>query len=105
MTIAWIDFLWCWRRLNQVRRSTPNSGSYTITTNDYSLVANNSVASTWTLPTVSDSGQVLKIKNKGAANLTLSGTIFLYEAVSTLVLVTGDMVTLSDDGAHWSVGD
>ena len=105
MALNWVDFLWTWHWFNKSQRRTPNSGAYTITTKDYSLIANNSAAATWTLPAISNSGQVLKIKNKGAGNLTLSGTIFLDQVVTTLVLVTGDMVTLSDDGTDWSVGD
>lgn len=104
MALIWSDFVWTIRQW-QRRRTTPASGSYTVSTQDSNLTANSSVASTWTLPTPSGSGQVLKVKNKGAADLTLSGTIFAYAAVTSLVLVTGDMVTLSDDGTHWSVGD
>ena len=105
MSLIWTDFVWTWKQWNRVRRSTPPSGSYTISRDDYSLIANLSANATWTLPTPVGAGQVLKIKNKSAYELTLSGTIYLYEAVTSLVLVQGDMVTLSDDGTHWSVGD
>lgn len=105
MALIWGDFLWSIKNYTKVRRSTPPSGSYTIKTGDYQLTANNTSAATWTLPAVSGSGQVLKVKNKGNGEITLAGTIFLDSVVSTLTLVTGDMVTLTDDGTHWSVGD
>jgi hypothetical protein len=105
MALPWVDFLWSIRQYVKVRRGTPSSGSYTIKPGDYQLTANNTAAATWTLPAVSGSGQVLKVKNKGNGEITLSGTIFLDQVVSTLTLVRGDMVTLTDDGTHWSVGD
>ena len=105
MTLTWNDFVWMVKNWNRVRRSTPPSGAYTITANDYSLIANLSSASTWTLPTPVGAGQVLKIKNKSIYDLTLSGTIFTDQTISELILLTGDMVTLSDDGSCWSVGD
>jgi len=105
MALNWMDFVWTIKRWQQVKRKTPASGDYTISTDDVSLISSNTSAATWTLPIVAGNGQVLKIKNKGSAALTLSGTIFTNATVTDLVLSTGDMVTLSDDGVAWSVGD
>lgn len=105
MALIWNDFVWTMKQWNRPRSSTPASGSYTITSSDRALTASLTTASTWTLPAPSGGGQVLKIKNKGIPELTLSGTIFLDTLVTTLILSQGDMVSLTDDGSAWSVGD
>ncbi len=114
MALPWVDFVWTIKRwislyplsfVTSLPKGTPAAGNYTITANDYSLVSTNNSDATWTLPAPSGEGQVLKIKHKGTGTLTISGTIFLYEQVASLEMVTGDMVTLSDDGTDWNVGD
>ena len=101
--INWVGFLYNYRWMN--RAITPNQTTYTITNDDFRLICNLSSASTWTLPQPSDSNQILRIKNEGSGLLTLVGTIFLDSIVSSLILGTGDMVSMTNDGRHWSVGD
>ena len=102
----WTDFLWQWRFLTKTARTTPPTGStYQITKDDFQLSSTSSTTQTWTLPAVTNSGQILKIKNKGAGEIVLNGTVFTSEAITSLILLTGDMVTLTDDGTYWSVGD
>lgn len=80
-------------------------GDYTILPTDEFLVATNSVAATWTLYAPTSRTDFKRFKNRGAGELTISGTIFAAEAVSSLVLTTGDMATLRADGEYWNVGD
>lgn len=104
MLTNFTQFVWNWKWLIRSQSQTP-SGDYTVTGNDYRLTNTGSTSVTYTLPVPSNSGQVLKIKNKGSTNITINGTIFLDVAVTSLILGTGDMVTLTDDGTYWSVGD
>ena len=113
-SIAWVDFVWNIKRwlkyhpdeMNAAMpSSTPATGAYTITNTDYSLTSTNTAAATWTLPASPSTGQVLKVKVKGAGAITLSGSIFTDTTETSLVLVTGDMVTLRYDGSTWNVGD
>jgi hypothetical protein len=90
--------------INPASKIVP-AGDYTITSLDSFLVANNSAAATWTLYAPTNTSAFVRFKNRGTANLTISGTIFAAEAVSSLVLVTGDMVTLRADGTYWNVCD
>lgn len=82
----------------------------TITGNDYYIVGNNAVGLTVTLLDATlRQWSVFKFKNKGAGDMTLDATglgqIFTDTPVDTLVLATGDMVTLTSDGSTWLVGD
>lgn len=116
MALPWVDFVWTIKRwlglypLEPVKAlpySQPASGNYTITEDDYSLVSTNTAGVTWTLPSPADlPNQVYKIKVRGSGNVTLSNDyIFTDQIVTSLILVTGDMVTLRSDGAYWNVGD
>lgn len=115
MALNWMDFSWTIKRwlqlyplsfVTSLPSSTPASGNYAVTTSDYALTSTNASNATWTLFTpVGNDSHVLKIKNRGAGELTLSGSIFTDQVVTTLVLVTGDMVTLRSDGTYWNVGD
>lgn len=116
MALSWVDFTWSLKKWLQLYPTsfvtalpseTPASGNQTLTNSQYSLVADNTAAATWSLPSPSDNpNYVYKIKNRGNAQLTLSSPyIFTDTIVSTLILVKGDMVTLRSDGAYWNVGD
>ena len=115
MALPWTDFVWTIKRwlslypleaISNLPASIPSSGNYTIAATDYYLVSTNATPVTYTLPAIADSlNRVLKFKNRGAGEVTLSGTVFTSAAASSLILVTGDMVTLTCDGTYWNVGD
>lgn len=116
MALPWGDFVWTIKRwlqlyplvpVTSLPADIPASGNLTLTEDQYSLVSTNASAVTWTLPNPADHpNHVYKIKVRGAGNVTLSNSyIFADQIVTSLVLVTGDMVTLRSDGAYWNVGD
>lgn len=115
MALVWNDFTWTIKRwiqlyplsfVTSLPNSTPAAGNQTLTTSQYALTSTNASNATWTLPSpVGNDAHVYKIKHQGAGELTLAGTIFAAEPVTTLVLVKGDMVTLRSDGTYWNVGD
>jgi len=90
--------------INPAAKVVP-AGDYTITSLDSFLVANNSVAATWTLYAPTNTSAFVRIKNRGLADLTVNGTIFSFEAITSIILVTGDMLTLRADGTYWNVCD
>jgi hypothetical protein len=134
MALPWVDFVWTikqWIRkyplsfVNGLPSTLPPSGAYTITDEDYSLVNTNdagpdfdvadfsaadfstgSGSVTWTMFTpVGYANHVIKIKHRASGELEVAGTIFTDEPITSLVLTTGDMVTLRSDGTYWNVGD
>lgn len=114
MALPWTDFVWTIKRwlslypldaISNLPATTPPAGDYTIEDTDYYLVSTSTTDVTYTLPTAPSTNRVLKFKNRGTGEVTLSGTIFAASVVTTLVLVTGDMATLTYDGTYWNVGD
>lgn len=116
MALPWVDFLWSIRRYLRLHpqdfngslpSGSPAAGNYTITSSDYSLVSTNESNVTWTLPSPSDNaGHTYRIKVRGAGNVTLSSPYIFTDMIETsLILVTGDMVSLRSDGSYWNVGD
>jgi hypothetical protein len=114
MALPWTDFVWTIKRwlslypldaISNLPASIPSSGNYTIGDADYYLVSTNATDVTYALPSDADTNRVLKFKNRGAGEVTISGTIFTDSVVTSLVLVIGDMVTLTYDGTYWNVGD
>jgi len=114
MALPWTDFVWTIKRwlslypldaISNLPTTSPPAGNYTIQDTDYYLVSTSTTDVTYTLPTDASTNRVLKFKNRGTGEVTLSGTIFAYAAVSSLTLVTGDMATLTYDGSYWNVGD
>lgn len=104
MALPWVDFFWSWKRLMN-RRNTPPAGAYAIAGDDTAIDFTGTANTTWTLPTPNGGQAPKKIKHKGNGVLSIAGTIYLYTPVTSLQLQQGDMVTLSDDGTYWSVGD
>lgn len=61
---------------------------------------------TWTMPAIGTTGQRIKIKNKGTGDLTIqragSNQLFTDALVNSIILYTGETITLQDDGTNWS---
>lgn len=91
-------------RIKHVRIVTAN---YTqdATSPDEVIVGNHATtAFTITLLTPSSApGRFLTIKNKGAANVTVSGTMFAAGSIASAILTTGQSVDLVSDSAVWNV--
>ena len=113
MALPWVDFVWTIKRwlslypLDAISNLpiTVKTTSYTVLDTDYYLVANSGSILTFTMPAATSStNRVLKFKNRGAANLTVSGSIFSTAVVASLTLVTGDAATLTSDGVYWNTG-
>jgi len=70
-------------------------------------VGNPSSAATYTMPTVSgNTNQWFYVKNKGTANITLTGDasgIYYNSAVTSFVVYPGEGYKLINDGTHWIV--
>ena len=114
MALPWSDFVWSIKRwfslhpldaISSLPAASPPAGNYTIQDEDYYLVSTSTADATYTLPSSPSTNRVLKFKNRAAGELTLSGPIFTNEAVTSLILTTGDMTTLTYDGTYWNVGD
>ena len=75
------------------------TGSYSLTNSDTYVVYTGSGGDTFTLPTTGlFVGRVIILKNRGAGNLTLSGTI---DGSSTTTLSTLRGVMLIYSGSEW----
>ena len=85
--------------------------TYTVdaTPGDYTLVGNHATTPfTITMVAAStNTGRILVFKNKGVAAVTVDATalgqIFTTALVNTVVLGTGDSITLQSDGATWNL--
>lgn len=79
------------------------------TPGDHTIVGNHATVafSITLLAAAANTGRHLVIKNKGAAAVTVDATglgqIFTTALVNTMVLSTGDSITLQSDGATWLV--
>lgn len=114
MALPWVDFVWTIKRwlslypLDAISNLpiSIKTADYVILDTDYYLVANSTSPLTFTMPSAADStGRVLKFKNRGTSNLTVVGTVFSTQVITSVTLITGDMATLTSDGTYWNVGD
>jgi hypothetical protein len=80
----------------------------TATTNEKTYVFTGTSAATWTLPERSSASKYpLHIKNSGTASLTIqragSDNLFNQSSVTSIKLLTGDAVTIQNDGSMWII--
>jgi len=90
---------------------TPNiatkTGAYTVTSSDYTLLANSSTAGfTITLPATPNSGEILNVKkvDSSANTVTINGNGKTIDGLSTLTINTQNQsYTLQYDGTGWYI--
>lgn len=100
MATIWTEWVWTMKRyaglypltfIQNAPSATKTGTSYTILTTDQNLVFSGSSAATWTLfePSATDTDiYELHIKNRGTANLTVSGAPIFIGAADTGAALT-----------------